>query len=668
MERFGKSNQSDTNTDNILVIIPVRNEAATIAAVVRDLQSYGLTRIRAVDNGSMDDSVAEAKQAGAEVLFEPIAGYGCACWRGLQDLPLNVEWILFVDGDGSDDLSCLVEFFQKGDRYDLILGDRTATAVGKSVMTPVQKFGNALATQLIHWGWQHRYHDLGPLRMIRRTALNKFAMQDRGMGWTVEMQVRAIEENLRICELPVGYRPRQGGKSKISGTIVGSIKAGTVILTTLGKLAWRRFVSERLLLWLSAIFLLSGAMAIAPYGDFRDPQAVVRFGWGIAIMSLGFICSWCLTSVSVWWYGAIAILTRLILLPMYPGDDVWRYVWEGYIQTQGFSPYELAPNAVELIPYRPEWWTQINHQNVSAIYPPLAQLGFRSLAAIAPNFLLFKAAFVVADLFICFLLSRQFSYLQTTLYAWNPLVIYCFAGGGHYDSWFILPLVAAGLFFARQSKATASNLSKSRWQWYLSAILVGISVAVKWISLPILGFVAWQAWRKLNFLTATILFICGLVPFLLAAAAFCNGDCSLIPTGSDFVRNGRSAEFIPYFIGKAWQASRSTNSIWAIPLGLGVIVLIFTVNNFYRFGRDFFFWLLIISPIVHGWYFTWIVPFAVKSQNWGVRLVSVSAFIYFVLPYRQALGNYSWHLHEVETWCLWLPFVVGYICSTIYNE
>lgn len=204
------------------------------------------------------------------------------------------------------------------------------------------------------------------------------------------------------------------------------------------------------LLWSSGIFLLLGAVAIVSYGDFRHPEALIQFGWGVAIMSLGFICSWGLQSVSVWWFWAIAILTRLVLFPMYPGDDVWRYVWEGYIQTQGFNPYELSPSASELIPYRTSWWSQINHPNVSAIYPPLAQLGFQSLAAISANFLLFKAAFVLADLTICFLLSRQFTYLQTTLYAWNPLIIYSFAGGAHYDSWFILPLVAAGLLCDRQ--------------------------------------------------------------------------------------------------------------------------------------------------------------------------------------------------------------------------
>ena len=223
------------SAEHTLVIIPVRNEEATIASVIQSLQAWGLTRIRVVDNGSSDRSAGKAKAAGAEVVFEPNPGYGRACWRGFQHRS-EIEWILFCDGDGSDDLSQLPQFFEQRDRFDLILGNRSATAAGRRAMSPVQNFGNQLASFLIRLGWGYKYGDLGPLRLIRRSSLEQIKMQDRGFGWTVEMQVRAVECNLRICELPVSYRPRQGGRSKISGTLTGSFKAGSVILGTLGKL------------------------------------------------------------------------------------------------------------------------------------------------------------------------------------------------------------------------------------------------------------------------------------------------------------------------------------------------------------------------------------------------------------------------------------------------
>ena len=402
--------------------------------------------------------------------------------------------------------------------------------------------------------------------------------------------------------------------------------------------------------------LLIGTAMIAPYGDFRQPEMVIKFGYGIAVMSLGFVFSWGLRSVSVWWFWLVAIATRLILLTMYPGDDIWRYIWEGYIQTQGFSPYDFAPKAVELIPYRTEWWSQINHPAVSAIYPPLTQLGFKALATISPSILLFKSSFAIADLLICWLLTQKFSYLETTLYAWNPLVIYSFAGGGHYDSWFILPLVAAWVY--------GEQWQKQDWKLPLGTLLVGISVAVKWISLPILGFLSWTAWRKINFKMAIIISICGILPLCLTVLSFCNLDsCSLIPTSSTFVSHGRSAEFLPHILAKVWYPSTKTNSIFALPLALGTLFLLWKARNWQHFAVGFFASLLTISPIIHAWYFTWIIPFAVGTKNWGVRLVSLSAFVYFVLPYRQALGDRNWNLTDTETWLLWLPFVLGMGCS-----
>jgi glycosyltransferase involved in cell wall biosynthesis len=226
--------------DSIQVVIPVRNEEATIAAVVEGLRARGLRRIRVVDNGSADRSGSRARQAGAEVLEEPRAGYGRACWRGLADLDPAIAWILFCDGDGSDDLEALPSFLDRRDRFDLLLGDRTATAAGRSVLTPAQRLGNRLATVLIRLGWGHRYADLGPFRLIRRAALESLAMADRGYGWTIEMQVKALQAGLRVVELPVTYRRRQGGRSKISGRIGASLRAGWVILSTLALLRLRR--------------------------------------------------------------------------------------------------------------------------------------------------------------------------------------------------------------------------------------------------------------------------------------------------------------------------------------------------------------------------------------------------------------------------------------------
>ncbi|MDA0673507.1 MAG: glycosyltransferase family 2 protein, partial [Cyanobacteria bacterium] len=585
-------------------------------------------------------------------------------------------------------------------------------------------FGNGLASTLMAWGWGHRYHDLGPLRLIRRQALERMQMGDRGFGWTVEMQARAVELGLRICELPVNYRPRQGGQSKISGTLSGSVKAGVIILTTLARLYAKTLVGaqgfapdartfrtdvgaqgsaprdakaphppmlgepdvqtpptlgdlgrcqpaselqnakgtsqrNQWLLFLSAALLIWGSVWSLPHGDFlNDPRAVPQFWQGMGVMGVGFMLSWGLRSLTAAWFWGVAIATRLILLAMYPGDDIWRYLWEGLLQTQGISPYDYAPNAELLVPLRTAWWPQINHPDISAIYPPVAQFGFRLLAHLSPSVVLFKAAFTVADLGICWLLSRRFSYGATLFYAWNPLVIYSFAGGGHYDSWFLLPLVAAWFWFERPYGPALDT--PPPWHWLGSALLLGISIAVKWVSLPILGFLAWQSLRRGKGWLALGVLVAGALPLALSAVPFCSLQaCPLIPTGSSFVNYGRSAELIPHVVALVWADSQRINPIFSIPLALLVFGLLRWTKRFAGFSEGYLMGLLMLSPIVHGWYFTWLVPFGVASRNLGIRLLSLSAFIYFALPYRLALGQTGWTLTPLERWGLWLPLLIG---------
>ncbi len=305
--------------------------------------------------------------------------------------------------------------------YDLILGNRRGSAAGRSQLTPVQNFGNWLATWLIRLGWGYRYEDLGPLRLIRRAAVDRLNMTDRGFGWTVEMQAKAVGQGLRICEWPVNYLPRQGGQSKISGTVLGSARAGQVILLTLARLYGQKLVKigrqkgfQRGLRWAIALLMLLGSAIAMPHGDFlNQPDAVPIFWRGMGLMGLGFVLSWGLVRIGGGWFWLLAIAPRLVLLAMYPGDDIWRYLWKGHIQNLGFNPYLLPPNAEVLLPFRFDWWAEINHPEMAAVYPPVAQLWFRLLAAIAPSALLFKSTFVAADLGICWLLSRRFGYLAT---------------------------------------------------------------------------------------------------------------------------------------------------------------------------------------------------------------------------------------------------------------
>jgi hypothetical protein len=346
----------------------------------------------------------------------------------------------------------------------------------------------------------------------------------------------------------------------------------------------------------------------------------------------------------------VAVGCRLLLLPMVPGDDVWRYLWEGWIQLHGFSPFHLPPDAAELIPLRTAWWEQINHPSTSAIYPPLVQLLFRALASAGPGVLLFKAAFVAADLGVAWMLAAVFGCGRAALYAWNPLVIVSFSGGAHFDSVFLLPLVASWLV----SEGRLGPWLRPGWAW--SAALLGVSVAIKWVSLPLVAWPVAGALRAGLWRRAAAVLVLVAAPLLLSSLFFCNSiSCPLVPTESSFVSAGRSAEWIPYLVGRAWPATLRSNAPWGLALVGWVALLLATVRSERRFLLGYWLGLLPLTPIVHGWYFVWLMPFAVPCGNWGARLVSLSAFVYFVLP----SAGPAWILTDLQRLTLWLPLILG---------
>ena len=226
------------------VIIPAYNEEPGISRVIADIPRDLVSEIIVVDNGSTDRTAMKAREAGARVVFQPDRGYGAACLAGIAALPPATEVVLFLDGDYSDDPA------QAGDllrvleerQADLVLGSRTLGSPEPGSLTPQQRFGNWLSTTIIRLIYGHAYTDLGPFRAIRREALSRLGMQDRTYGWTVEMQVKALQQELKVVEIPVSYRPRLG-RSKVSGTLSGTVKAGFKILWTIARLSLRRYSS-----------------------------------------------------------------------------------------------------------------------------------------------------------------------------------------------------------------------------------------------------------------------------------------------------------------------------------------------------------------------------------------------------------------------------------------
>lgn len=223
----------------VAVVIPAFNEAPSIREVVE-----GLTRLTnsdghrlvddivVCDNASTDDTADLAQRAGARVVYENVRGYGAACQAALAAIE-QPDYVVFVDADQSVDTSQLnLLLAPLAINADLVIGSRSLGNSHKGALTLPQKIGNSLACRLIKYFWRRRITDLGPFRAITRPALTRLDMQDMKFGWTVEMQVKAIQQGMNVVEVPVTTF-RRIGHSKISGTVSGVVGAAIGIFTTI---------------------------------------------------------------------------------------------------------------------------------------------------------------------------------------------------------------------------------------------------------------------------------------------------------------------------------------------------------------------------------------------------------------------------------------------------
>ncbi len=220
----------------ISVVIPALNEEGSIGLVLNDIPGDIVEEIIVVDNGSHDNTIIVAENNGANVIVEPLKGYGSACLRGISMLNKDTDIVVFLDADYSDypqDIHTIIKPIIEG-KAEMVIGSRLSGTREKGALLPQAIFGNKLATFLLWLFWGFKYTDLGPFRAITYKKLFALNMVDKNFGWTVEMQIKALKKGLRIVEVPVRYRKRIG-KSKISGTFSGAVRAGVKIIYTIFK-------------------------------------------------------------------------------------------------------------------------------------------------------------------------------------------------------------------------------------------------------------------------------------------------------------------------------------------------------------------------------------------------------------------------------------------------
>ena len=226
----------------IKVIIPAYNEQDSIGKVVRDIPEI-VDEIIVISNNSTDKTEENAKNAGATVLSESRKGYGYACLKGMDYIAqkeIKPKIVVFLDGDYSDYPEQLIALINPIliDNLDFVVGARVKELRESGAMTPQQIFGNWLATTLMKLFFNAKFTDLGPFRAIKYDKLLSLKMEDTTYGWTVEMQLKALKQQLTYTEVRMKYRNRIG-ISKVSGTIKGSILAGVKILGWIFKYSFK---------------------------------------------------------------------------------------------------------------------------------------------------------------------------------------------------------------------------------------------------------------------------------------------------------------------------------------------------------------------------------------------------------------------------------------------
>ena len=229
----------------VAVLIPALNEEEALPGVLGAIPWDRIDCVVVADNGSTDGTAGVARAHGAVVVTEPRRGYGAACLAGLAHLaalPSPPEVVAFLDGDQSDDPSQLDRIVGPvlSGEADLVIGVRTSHGGGRRTVPLHARLGNGLVIGLAHLLFIADFSDLGPFRAVSVEALNAMCMDDRNWGWTLQMQVRAARLNMRVMEVEVVHRERAAGRSKVSGSLSGSVMAGAKMLYTLLRERLRR--------------------------------------------------------------------------------------------------------------------------------------------------------------------------------------------------------------------------------------------------------------------------------------------------------------------------------------------------------------------------------------------------------------------------------------------
>ncbi|HEX5176846.1 MAG TPA: hypothetical protein VFV83_07455, partial [Chthoniobacteraceae bacterium] len=362
------------------------------------------------------------------------------------------------------------------------------------------------------------------------------------------------------------------------------------------------------------------------------------------------------TGTVIFWI--VAILLRIVALPLEPGDDIWRYQWEGKVQNAGFNPYVLPPNDEQLVAVRAQFadWSQINHRDFSAIYPPGTELIFAGLSRFGASPLFYKLLFAAADLCAVAVLLRLIGgrqrHADTAWYAWNPLVVYSFAGAAHFDSLMILPMLLGIVFFVRSNSAAEPTL---QWRYAIfGAIALGAAISIKLVPLLLLPVCAFALGRR-----AIALLLSLTIPALLSLP-FGFPRVPIWESLGRFIYVARLNDMFWWIVeDTAWPNPHQKNYHYNVIIIVAVVVVsLFFMRNWKRGLLWVMGTALFLSPVLHPWYCTWILPLAAWRRIYAWQVLSVTIFAYYLF-WNERLFALPWHSEPWLRGFIFIPPVVA---------
>lgn len=348
-----------------------------------------------------------------------------------------------------------------------------------------------------------------------------------------------------------------------------------------------------------------------------------------------------------WWHVAlVAVFCRLLVFPMSPADDFWRYWWEGSMQWAGFNPYQWAPADPELSALRTDWWEMINHRDWAAIYPPLTQLAFRILTLAGPwTILAFKVSYLLCDLVVVRLLwkwwpERGGGAWPALAYALHPLPLFAFCGSMHFDIWMVVAMLLGLRWMLEGGRAA------------LAAGAIGVAAGIKMIPL-LLGFVWWRGFgRRWLWL--------GLVPVIMIVPAFALGFPGVNPWGNlgTFAEHARFNDLFWWLLDPMlqWELG-GTNELYLKTTVVACGLIGLGIRRDWQRGAYLSLGaVLLCAPVLYPWYVAWILPYALlqRSPFWLALCGSVMLAMPLLDPARD-----GWWPFWLDRWLIiGIPAVV----------